>query len=649
MDNIDKIINSTKVLRESLTKLIEVFTMYYGEDNREYIEKKFNDVMMLSFHKNEEMLEYFETQYSNMKEEKAKQIIEETLYQYDYPSISELVGWNQLYSFTMNFSNISFVELKTHIEEVKLAKKYTEISKYVPNLDYTSFFERKFSEELVPEELYKETKELLDSYNKFPKRKNDRNLCVWCASRFMDEVDNDNIDDMIREGKLDKVYQVCKTIIKKKEEEYDPFCDSLSSFQNVISYFEKEELVRKKIQYKHHIDFLKEFKYLLSKRDQEYLELSDRMEIDTEDMFDLNNVLPKDFSSSLQIEYFRKEYDDKLNDPDTPSFLKDTIKDARLDYFRYGDAFWADSYEELVEDSYAQERWPSEELIDKIKDSYLEHKKKYEEEVFDYYLGYSCYKDALVEAEKIGLLNKEGLYTPAFWMQNIFKGCVLPNVVKDGDGYKLFSQLSIGVSDFDFLDETIIHEFNHIYETDLISCDGKSYTYSCGWDGGNDLISHDIIKGFDENSEGGKYTYFNEIVNEFIAQQITALMHEKGVYIFSDPKTAKEKGGSGYECTAFIAKDFFDEYYDTIIASRRDNNMQLIVDKVGEENFEELNSLFKEYHELFPGVYSFYLHTDLEDGKDTALTRKYNLLVEKRDKILDNMREYSKDHSTKID
>ena len=77
--------------------------------------------------------------------------------------------------------------------------------------------------------------------------------------------------------------------------------------------------------------------------------------------------------------------------------------------------------------------------------------------------------------------------------------------------------------------------------------------------------------------------------------------------------------------------------------------MNLIIDKVGEENFEGLNNLFKEYDELFPGAYTFYLQTDLKDGKDTVLTRNYNMLKGKRNKILDNMREYSMTHSAKLD
>ena len=651
MDNIDKLLNATKVLRESIPILVDVFTMYYGEDNKEYIEKKFNDLMILGFQKNEVMLNNIDRIFSKIKSEEASKLIKESFEEYDLPFNDRFINYLNLYNYKESLIDYPLVGIKNYIEGVKLDEKYNEIVKYVPDYDYRLFNEGKITDKeikLIPEKLWNETNELLNSYNKY---KNDDlfiDEVVDDLSFIIDDVNVDNIDDMIHEGKLDKIYELSKTIISKREKEYEQFCSSQDKMNNIISYFEKEEDVRKRIHDKHYLEFVSEFKDLLSKRDQNSLE---RISVDNPDfdsIYGLDNVLPNSLDSSVFIEYFKKEYDDKLGDPNTPQFLKDTIEIARKNYFNYKGIDLGINYSDYINDPLVKEKWPSEELIDKIKKSYLEHREKYQEEIFNYYLGYAAYKKSMEEAEEIGLLNKEALFSPAFCLQDSFLACVYPNVVKDGDDYKLFSQVSVGLSSLDYLDESIVHELNHVYEMILKDCDGKKYTCVCGWDEFETEISQDIIKDFDNESEG-KYTAFNEIINELIAQQITKMMHQNGVYIFSEPENAKEEWASGYQYTAFLVNDFFKDYYDTIIASRRDNNIELIWDKVGKENFDELNDLFHEYHELFPGACPAYLEMDLRDKKDTILTRNYNMLKGKRDKILDNMKEYSVTHSAKLD
>ena len=651
MDEIDKLLNATKVLRQSIPKLIEVFTMYYGEENREYVEKKFQDMMVLCYHNNAEMHEIIDYLYGNIVGQKIAELVKESFAQYGLTPDESFIGSMSQYTYRTNFNDYMLVKAKQYIEFVKLSDKYKEILKYVPNLDYESFFAGKIDAkeiELIPEELYKDAKELLDSYNNPPNPvRHSKQEISYVLGLLLDDFDDIKMDDMIREGKLDTIHEMCKSVVKKKEE-YDAYCENYSNITNIISYLEKEEQVRKKIHDKYFLDFVTEFKDVLSMGDQKTLSSLDKDDLDFYYVFGIGNVLPESLNGSLNIEYFRKEYEDKLADPKTPQFIKDVIIDSRIKFFNDIDIDLGTEYEDYVNDPFVKEKWPSEELIDRIKESFLKHKEQYEEEIFKYYLNYEDYKKLLEEANTIGLLNKGALYSPAFFLQNSFKACVMPNVVRDGDGYRLFSQVSIDLSSLDFLDETIIHELNHVFESSLISCDGESYTSGCGWEIIEETISQDIITSFADPAYG-KYTAFNEIINELISQQITHLMHEKGIYLFSNPSTAKIEGGSGYECTAFLAKDFLEEYFDTIIASRRDNNMQLIFDKVGKENFEELNDLFHEYHDTFPGVQSGYLVMDLKANKETELTKRYHSIEEKRDRILENMREYVKNHSTKLD
>ena len=652
MDIIDKLLKPNEVLRESIPTLVEAFTMYYGEENREYINNKFNDIMIIGFQKNEKMLETFNAIFNKMKMKKISQLMEDVSSQYDLP-LDDILNdeLNKCY-FRDDFLRYPLFKVKQYIERLKVREKYDEMLKYVPDLNYRSFSKGIFSDKevhLIPKELFDETLELLESFNKYPFVGYRTEEIVNLINPIMNDVNKNNIDQMILEGKLDELYNVGKTIVEKKEE-LDEFCLSQKRMNSIISYLNKEKEVRNKIQKKHYYEFLLECKDkgLLNPSDVRTLELSKQTEFEfVPDEY----VLPESLDSSLNIEFFRKEYDDKLADPGTPKYLVDIIKSSRINYFDYKMLYLGDNYEDYLNDPLVKEKWPSEELINEVKESFLKHKEAYEAEVFDYYLTQPAYNEFLEEAEKKGLLNKGALFNPAFYLQNVFNACVFPNVIKDGDNYRLFPQVSIGISNLDYLDETIVHELNHVLEMSLLDCDVEIYSTSCGWELIGMRISQSTQDKYEvgEPEEDGKYTAFNEIINEFIAQKITTMMHEKGFYMFSDPETAKVEWASGYEHTTFLAKDFFEEYHDAVMASRRDNNMQIIMNKVGKDNFEELNELFHEFHRTFPGVDKAYLQMDLEEKNETVLTKKYHLLEEKRDKILDNMREYSMTHGAKLD
>ena len=150
-----------------------------------------------------------------------------------------------------------------------------------------------------------------------------------------------------------------------------------------------------------------------------------------------------------------------------------------------------------------------------------------------------------------------------------------------------------------------------------------------------------------EDKEKRLYELFNEIINELIAQKITKMMHESGVYILCNEDGYKDRGGTSYENTVFLVKDFFDEYLSDIIASRRNNNIEIIWDKVGKDNFDKLNELFYEFNENFSEFVYYRLVDELRSNVDSELVRKYNSLKERRDEILSSMREYSKsNHAT---
>ena len=88
-------------------------------------------------------------------------------------------------------------------------------------------------------------------------------------------------------------------------------------------------------------------------------------------------------------------------------------------------------------------------------------------------------------------------------------------------------------------------------------------------------------------------------------------------------------------------KDFYYEFKDAIIKSRKNGNIQVIFNEVGKNNFDNLNSLFAIYNEHFGGMKFYNLVSSLNSNQETEQTKIYYDLVKQRDEILKNMRCYS--------
>ena len=115
-------------------------------------------------------------------------------------------------------------------------------------------------------------------------------------------------------------------------------------------------------------------------------------------------------------------------------------------------------------------------------------------------------------------------------------------------------------------------------------------------------------------------------------------MHENNMYVFDNPQNSKTTHTTSYEHSLFLVKDFFNEFKDKIIESRRNGNIEAIFQEVGKENFDELNSLFEIYFENFSGFKIYNLISSLRNKEDNEMTRIYYDLVDRKNKIMDKMR-----------
>lgn len=120
-------------------------------------------------------------------------------------------------------------------------------------------------------------------------------------------------------------------------------------------------------------------------------------------------------------------------------------------------------------------------------------------------------------------------------------------------------------------------------------------------------------------------------------------MLDDNLTVFNEKEESRYKAYTSYEQAAFLVKDFYHEYFDTILESRKDGNIKLILDEVGEDNFNSLNDLIVTFNNNFSGFKYNNLINDINGGKETDRTRLYNDLITKKDLVLEDMKTYSKD------
>jgi hypothetical protein len=208
--------------------------------------------------------------------------------------------------------------------------------------------------------------------------------------------------------------------------------------------------------------------------------------------------------------------------------------------------------------------------------------------------------------------------------------------------------INVDAADEARLDANIIHELNHVFELNLVNVDGMSCEFICGWDiiESNFGKTPEEVKSLEPRIEKRKYELFNEIINELIAQGICELMHNDGVTVFDEPDNSRYERTTSYEDYLFLVKDFFAEFKEPILESRRNGNIEIIFNEVGKENFDELNSLIIEFYNNFKEMRIYKLLSALNNNEDNEMTRIYYDLLDRRDKVLENMRNYKQEHKT---
>lgn len=415
---------------------------------------------------------------------------------------------------------------------------------------------------------------------------------------------------------VETYFDVSKSLGQYQSKFLKPFEDLSASWHTEFDRLRKEN----------HLRFLDRFREFFNPNDvEEYIQKGSNDHIS-------NNFL----GGPCRIQYFGTDSNKWM---EKGSLCRENVLRNRIEYFRSFGIDLGDDYEAYASSAECLSLLPPQEVIDEMVKRLVDYQRSEDEQV---YKNSKKYSDIRAEQKRRNYLIGHAvlnIHTVAHTM-----GCIIPNA-RLIDGEVVCSPImysSENLFNDEYTDNSVNHELNHLREFGIIEVNEKGIKFVCGWDTmfaefGQE--KDDLIH--DKSEDNRDYELLNEIINEIIAQEITVLMHKRGVYIANSPGFAKVGGSSAYENYRFLVDDFYKRYREVIIESRRPGNIEVLFSNVGKDNFEDLNRLTRDFKEMFPGNSIFDAMKDAENGLDNEGTRKLHELEMRRDDILNRMAEYS--------
>lgn len=639
MDRVLRFIEGNEEIKKAIPLFIESFVKFYGEDRRKEIEDKFTNLLAVGF--------------------QTPECIGRGLLKLETRKTKELL--NKVFSGT----NINLEEVLKH-ENFK--NKDAMYLNYLFKLTELHRLGKEGRKEKFYNEVYEELKEefnmTIEEYEELHKTKQIperlQNLPIWTKNSILHSVDETTVEKDYKRLFINSKYLLEQLIPGINEDNFEELLNN-EIIEELMS--KKDEFEAAYEEFKIYIETLKPYYEEKERIDKNTKELEKKLYLEyvtenidlfpedkKEEVMNFVDGKTKFFEGNIQkivgysinshsfIEDFSEEADNKLKENDPKDWKINTIKENRVKYFKIMGLDLGDDYEAYANSPEAQRLIPSKERIKKFIDGKNGYINRYNNA---YYTMPARHKKIVSEVENADLANKDTeinarLYT---WGNT----CVMPNIIKTANGYKIFPILAVNFSNFDsdVIDHYIVHELNHIMELSLGLVGEKEYEATCGWDTMTETMEEikEQVNTLEERVIR-PYELFNEIINEMIAKEISQIMHDNGIYIFDDPSNSRYMYTTSYEESTFLVKDFFDEFRDTIIKSRSNGNIQLIFDEVGKENFDALNELFHIFNSKFTGVKLRQLKSDLKNNIDNESTRLLNEIREKRDRILEKMRKH---------
>ena len=636
-DRLLRYINGNEEIKKALPVFKEVFVQFYGEEHREEIEKKFSNLLPIGYITPKDI----SICVSKLTKEKSEELLKPIL---------DKCGITQE-DFIEDFKNKDYMKIEKIYEVLDFYKLSEDGRKQAMYEEGYEFLSSKFGMSREEYEEFQRTKEIPSRYTELPsweiyniksilldedsvKRRYDI-LFKGAESelkKLIPEINRENYDELLNNETIEKLI----SLREEYEEAYRTFLEYDKNLEPYYQEIEKTEKSKNDLSNEIYKKLLKENLDLLPEDKRE--EVKEFIE-GKKSFYDLKtkDIIGYSLESNSLIESFSKEAEEELNNSETNKWLKESIVTDRINYFKALGLDLGNDYNLYLESEEAKKLAPSMERADK----YVESKKEAKNEFNNrFYMSLERFQKILLEIGSIDLIDKDTPINASMYTRET--SFASPNLIRTEQGNEIFSLMTIKFDSYDEdkLDHIIVHELNHVIETSLSSLTDDKVSMYCGWEILEGTLSSSRTENVNTLDEREKrpYELFNEIMNEMIAIEISKIMHKEEIYVFDDKSKSKYSGTTSYEYTMFLVRQFFEEYKETILESRRNGNIQVIFDEVGKENFDALNELFHEFNEHFGGMKVYNLLNSISKNEETEQTKIYFDLCARRDKILENMR-----------
>ena len=586
-------INDT--IKRKMPLLIETFVSFYGEEHRERIEKKFNDLVLFG--------------YSNFT----------VFSKLDANDTSENVK-----RFTSN-------PIRDHINEAKKIVAEEAIREFSKE---TGIYDRdriKVLYGIFPGFEFPPIDCLYEDETKPYNQSRMISLVNYFYGTKYEKYDDPNFQYYLdRLKKYKPAYEQSKI---KYKELYD---EKIKKYQD---YHDKLELLSNQILEKYQYKFLYEIYDYLPSKDKKILE--DKEASKHLYNFDSSGVLigPVNFYHSSLIDAFSSMSEEQINSSKVKPYIKRSILEDRINYFKRLGIDLGDNYEDYINNEEVKKIFPNREIADKVVEAKKKYGLEYRKELF---LSLPHNQDSLETINKIDFIEKPD----PFRMTGNDATCISTNYSKE-EG-KIVSRPILYMSSClspNSFDCNLCHELNHLYELEFLENKGNIFYSVSGWDQVEDEINLTGEVDYYYVEPKRDYELLNEIINEFIAQDICSMMHEKDIFVLSSKDDYSNKGHTGYERSlGRFTFRFYKEFKEDIIKSRIDNNIEHIYNVLGRENFEEYNKLLYDYYSKYPGDRNLQVLIDVKNNVDNRRTRDYYACMNKTNELLEKMIEHKNNY-----
>jgi len=396
----------------------------------------------------------------------------------------------------------------------------------------------------------------------------------FIRGKEQEEINIENYKDFTKT----KEYQEIYNLALKLDKIYEPLRQEMKLYLNSIkvykSYYENEEKRLNKI--------LKQF------RDKLYQSIEDLFPENIKQILDkeenISNKNKKIFDNNIMfespIEYFSKEYENQLRNPNTTSNLKKVIHCCRLMYFKrlgYDIDIYNTDYDEFIKSDDIKQLIPTYELVEKISNI----RKQFSEEIEkQYILESETYKEIL---KKLTNNKKNRQY-----LLEIIKNKKICLTLGNSSTkllipYVFLTQRETGCGAIDYV---IIHEIIHAIESDI----SINREYRTGFETN---IYNMKYSPYQHNELKRKYERFNETITDMITIEVREKLFNKNIY-FAEPKNRIKIDVSESNTCALLKEllfPFYNKYKNLILKVRITGNITELTNEIGVDNYEKINDI----------------------------------------------------------